>query len=221
MLRAIDHGWHPTGKAAQEAVHAQALRVVDRLMEFDFEAGMRPPRAGGPDDPWRQSKGPLPKMKFMKKTPKRFEPGLEKPKEKKTHPRFQWRPEEPTSEALDILLAEVDEIGSVPIPASAKRYARISGMRGLRTKQQNYINMCRDLGNRGKSTKGFPNHPGSDYDKQEGMDSAPVSQPLERGKVEKTKMGGGRYGKGVDPKGKTSGKFQFPGQWSVAHAIKS
>ena len=120
-------------------------------------------------------------------------------------------------------LLEVDEIGSVPIPASGKSYARIQGMRGLRSKQQTYINMCRDLGDRGKTTKGFKNYDGSAFTghKHEHMDSAPVSTSLERHHTEKTTMRGGRYGKGVDDKGKTAGKFQMPGQWAVSHAIKS
>ena len=150
LLQAVDHGWHPTGKAAKEAVEQEARALVSALLE-------------------------------------------------------------------------VDEIGSVPIPASGKSYARIHGMRGLRGKQQNYINMCRDLGDRGKTTKGFKNYDGSAFTghKQEHMDDAPVSRPLERHHTEKTTMRGGRYGNGVDDKGKTAGKFQMPGQWAVSHAIKS
>lgn len=152
LLRAIDHGWHPTGKPARESVHAEAQALVDAL------------------------------------------------------------------------LGEVDEIGSLPLPASSKAYARIHGMRGLRMKQNLRTRVCRDLGNAGKPIKGFKNYDGSAYTghkKYEGMDSAPVSHGLERGKVEKTKMGGGHYGKGVNPAGKTSGKFKFPGQWSVPHAMKT
>jgi len=44
---------------------------------------------------------------------------------------------------------------------------------------------------------------------------------LERGRVEPTKLSGGKYGKNVDPKGKTAGKFKFPGNFKVGHAIKS
>ncbi len=44
---------------------------------------------------------------------------------------------------------------------------------------------------------------------------------LERGRVEPTKLSGGKYGKNVDPKGKTGGKFKFPGNYEVGHAIKS
>jgi hypothetical protein len=44
---------------------------------------------------------------------------------------------------------------------------------------------------------------------------------LERGFVEPTKLSGGKYGKGVDPKGKTGGKFKFPRNFKVGHAIKS
>ena len=139
LLRAIDHGWKPTGEPAKESVHVEAERVVDRLLE-------------------------------------------------------------------------VDEIGSVPIPASGKAYSRIHGMRGLRNKQKLFINMSRDLGNRGKSTQGFPNREGSAF-------TGP-KEGLERHHTEKTVMGGGKYGKGVDPKGKTSGKFKMPTNWSVGHAMK-
>ncbi len=240
LLRAIDHGWKPTGKPARdkrhEDIHAAALKVVDGLLN------------------------------------------------------------------------EVDEIGSVPIPASGKAYARIHGMRGLRNKQQLYIKMARDLGNRGKPTHGFKDYDGSAYtgpkheafepdhaqiawaanllshlrdgatwivpatrqiykvDHQartltlihgdpndeagwhrmnkalfakvgytvldspqgngeemsfaEAMDNAPVTRALERHHTEKTKMHGGKYGKGVQPKGKTAGKFKFPANFSVGHAMK-
>lgn len=47
------------------------------------------------------------------------------------------------------------------------------------------------------------------------------SKPLERHRTEPTKLSGGRYGKGVAPKGKTAGKFTFPGNFRVGHAIKS
>lgn len=71
---------------------------------------------------------------------------------------------EEAQHVVDTLLNEVDQIGAVPIPASGKAYARLrGGIPALRRKQQLYINMARDLGNRGKSTKGFPNHDGSDY----------------------------------------------------------
>ena len=145
LLNAIDHGWHPTGKPAREAVHAQA-------------------------------------------------------------------------QALASALLEVDEIGSVPIPASGKAYARIRGMRGLRNKQQLYINMARDLGDRGKSTKGFKNYDGSAFTgpKHEGE-----GEGLERHKIEPTHLHGGHYGKHVASKGKTGGKFKMPGNWQVGHAIKS
>ncbi len=45
--------------------------------------------------------------------------------------------------------------------------------------------------------------------------------PLERGNVEPTVLDGGKYGKGVTSKGKTAGKFRFPRNWHVGHAIKS
>jgi len=150
LLRAVDHGWHPTGKPARESVHEEALALVDSLLE-------------------------------------------------------------------------VDEIGSVPIPASGRAYARIHGMRGLRNKQQLYINMGRDLANRGKPTHGFRDYEGSAYTgpKHEGMANASVRRPLERHHTEKTRLHGGKYGRGVASKGKTSGKFQMPGQWAVGSAIKS
>jgi hypothetical protein len=141
LLRAIDHGWHPTGKAAREAIRIEAQTLASSLLE-------------------------------------------------------------------------VDEIGSVPIPASGKSYARIHGMRGLRDKQRLYISMARDLGDRGKSTKGFPNYDGSAF-------TGPKhSEGLERHRTEPTHLHGGRYGKQVASKGKTGGKFSMPGNWSVGHAIK-
>lgn len=201
LLRAIDHGWHPTGKPAKESVSSQAQSVVNKLLE-------------------------------------------------------------------------VDEIGSLPIPASGKAYARIKGMRGLRNKQNLYINMSRDLGNQGKSTKGFPNREGSAFTgpKHESHETSPLMmawhaltgqlqqldqslmepgeheelrqwwdrsdwmmrkfaqlevrhqqrrEGLERHHTERTKFHGGAYGKGVDSKGKTSGKFKMPDNWTVGHAIKS
>lgn len=142
LIRAIDNGWKPTGKAAKESVQASALTLAG-------------------------------------------------------------------------LLLEVDEIGSVPIPASGRANARMHGMRGLRSKQQNYIRMCRDLGNRGKTTKGFPNYDGSAF-------TGPKhTEGLERHRTETTQLHGGHYGKHVASKGKTGGKFKMPGNWSVGHAIKS
>lgn len=145
LLRAIDHGWHPTGKPARESVQQEALALVNSLLE-------------------------------------------------------------------------VDEIGSVPIPASGKAYARIHGMRGLRNKQRLYINMARDLGNRGKSTYGFKDYDGSAYT---GPKHESAERGLERHHTEKTRFHGGAYGRHVNPRGKTGGKFRMPGQWSVGHAIKS
>lgn len=142
-----------------------------------------------------------------------------------------WKPEEDEirEQAAKVVngLLEVDEIGSVPIPASGKAYARLHGMRGLQRKQQLFIDTARDLGNRGKPTEGFKNRDGAEYTghkdghKDEGMDNAPVASALERSHVEKTVMGGGKYGKHVDPKHKTSGKFKFPSNYKVGHAIKS
>jgi hypothetical protein len=43
----------------------------------------------------------------------------------------------------------------------------------------------------------------------------------ERGNVEPTKLHGGRYGKHVQSKGKTAGKFRFPRNYRIGHAIKS
>jgi len=149
LLRGIDHGWHPTGKPAREAVEVQARKLATALLE-------------------------------------------------------------------------VDKIGSVPIPASGKAYSRISGMRGLRHKQQLYREMARDLGDAGKPLAGFKDYEGSAFTgrKQEGMDDAPVTKPLERHKTITPKFSGGKYGKGVNPKGKSAGKFQFPGNFAVAHAMK-
>ena len=116
-----------------------------------------------------------------------------------------WRPEESVyakAQAVVDALLEVDQVGSVPIPASGRAYSRLKGMGGLRNKQQLYINMCRDLGNRGKSTKGFPNHDGSEYTARK--------EALERHRVEKTLMKGG----------KTRGKFKMPRNWEVGHAMK-
>ena len=129
-------------------------------------------------------------------------------------------------EALEIVnaLLERDDINSVPIPASGRAYARLhGGIPALRRKQQLYINMARDLGNRGKPTHGFKDYEGSAYTgpKHEGMDNAPVTRPLERSKVEKTKLHGGHYGKHVASHGKTSGKFKFPSNYAVGHAMKS
>ena len=145
LLNAVDHGWHPTGQAAKESVHAEALALVSSLLE-------------------------------------------------------------------------VDEVSNLPIPASGKAYARIRGMHGLRSKQQTYINMCRDLGDRGKSTKGFKNYDGAEFTgpKHEGD-----GEGLERHHTEPTHIGGGHYGKHVASHGKTSGKFKMPGNWKVGHAIKA
>ena len=163
LLRAVDHGWKPTGEPAKESVHDTALRIVNKLLE-----------------------------------------------------------------------APRDDVGRVPIPASGKEYARIHGMGGLQKKQQLYINMARDLGNRGKPTYGFKDYEGSAYTGpkhetldelvppvEEGSGNAPVNQPLERHRTEKTTLHGGKYGKHVDPKGKTGGKFTFPKNYKVGHAIKS
>lgn len=149
LLRAVDHGWKPTGKAAREAVHVQASQLASALLE-------------------------------------------------------------------------VDQIGSVPIPASGKAYSRVSGMRGLRNKQRLYKEMARDLGDKGKPLAGFKNYDGSAFTgrKQEGMDNAPVTKPLERHKTITPKFHGGKYGKGVNPKGKTAGQFQFPGNYDIGHAMK-
>jgi hypothetical protein len=127
---------------------------------------------------------------------------------------------------------EVDEIGSVPIPATGKEYARLSGgIPALKRKQDLRTRMCRDLGNRGKSVYGFPNREGSAYTAakrkaleareilDEVMDNAPVTRPLERSRVEKTRLHGGRYGRHVNPQGKTAGKFEFPKNYEIGHAM--
>ena len=54
----------------------------------------------------------------------------------------------------------------------------------------------------------------------EGPDESVDTEKLERGKVEPTHMSGGKYGKNVDPKGKTGGKFKFPTNYQVGHAMK-
>lgn len=53
----------------------------------------------------------------------------------------------------------------------------------------------------------------------EGEDTNP-DKPLERGRVERTLLHGGRYGRGVNPAGKTAGKFRFPKNFRVGHAMK-
>ena len=48
-------------------------------------------------------------------------------------------------------------------------------------------------------------------------DDAPVDKPLERSRVEPTKFGA----KGLtSPSGKTAGKFKFPKNYKVGHAMK-
>lgn len=112
-----------------------------------------------------------------------------------------WTPtygQESAAQRVVNRLLEVDEIGSVPIPASGRAYARIRGMRGLRDKQRLYLHMGRDLANPGKPVQGFKNR---DASRREG---------LERGRVERTRF----------KQGKTAGKFKFPGNYRVGHAIK-
>lgn len=53
------------------------------------------------------------------------------------------------------------------------------------------------------------------------LGEAEVDEPLERGHVEPTRLSGGRYGRHVQSKGKTAGKFKFPANFNVGHAIKS
>lgn len=202
LLRAIDHGWHPAEKKSQESVRAEAEALAANLLEYDLSPDH--PRPGSREDPWRQTTGPLPKLKFSKKRPV-FKPEL-KPK----FDRFKWKPGEPASEAL---LREVDEIASVPIPAAAKSYARIRGVRGLRNKQKLYMQVCNTMGNTGKSAKGFPNREGSEYTARK--------EGLERHRTERTKFNGGSYGKNVPSEGKTGGKFKMPSNWKVGHAIKA
>lgn len=89
-------------------------------------------------------------------------------------------------------------------------------MRGLRTKQQTYINLCRDLANPGQTTHGFSNRDGTKIG-----EAAEIDRPLERSHVERTTLSGGRYGPGVAKRGKTAGKFKFPANYRVGHAIKA
>lgn len=128
LLRAIDHGWHPS--KAEEHINRQAREVAQQLLE-------------------------------------------------------------------------VDDLASLPIPATGKAYARLRGMRGLRQKQELYRRMTRDLANPGQSLKGFPSRDATE-------ESAPVTDRLERGRVEPVTL----------VKGKTRGKFRFPGNFKVRHAMK-
>lgn len=154
LLRAIDHGWKPTGKKARESTEAAAI--------------------------------------------------------------------------VSALLDGRDDIGTLDIPKSGKAYARLhGGIPALKKKEQLYINMGRDLANRGKPTRGFKDYDGSAYsarkaesvadpDEKEDED---VTRPLERGHVEPTHMKG-RWPNGIAPSGKTSGKFKFPSNFKVGHAMK-
>jgi hypothetical protein len=93
-----------------------AKEIVSKLLEYGFSGGADgPERPGGPEDPWRQSTGPLPPMEFAERTPVAEYPGeLEqepppmdapmqvpvkpgavprpRPPAPRTHPRFTWRP---------------------------------------------------------------------------------------------------------------------------------
>ena len=54
------------------------------------------------------------------------------------------------------------------------------------------------------------------------LDGEPrTEKALERHRTERTVLRGGRYGSGVKSKGKTAGKFAFPRNFRVGHAIKS
>lgn len=52
-----------------------------------------------------------------------------------------------------------DDISSLPLPAAAKRYARGRGMKFLRAKPQNYINMVAAVTGQQKRKRGFRNEP--------------------------------------------------------------
>lgn len=52
------------------------------------------------------------------------------------------------------------------------------------------------------------------------LGGSPVDKPLERSHTVKPKFGGGHYGQGVNPQGKSSGKFKFPPNFKVGHAMK-
>lgn len=71
------------------------------------------------------------------------------------------------AEALARALLERDDIGSLPIPASAKRYARMkSGIlfkSGGQAKPQLYIDQTADTTNQADKKQGFKNYDGSAY----------------------------------------------------------
>jgi len=71
------------------------------------------------------------------------------------------------AEALVAALLEVDEIGSVPIPASAKRYARMTSKILFKNhgqaKEKLYINQTADTTNQQGKKQGFRNYDGSAY----------------------------------------------------------
>ena len=123
---------------------------------------------------------------------------------------------ETATRVVDQLIEGRDDIGSLPIPASGKKYARMRGLRATEqgVKPAEYMRMCRDLGNAGKPIKGF-----KDYD--EGGRSGPSEsqcnpdEPLETGHVEPVNMRG-KWPKGIASAGKTSGKFRFPRNWQDA-----
>lgn len=126
-----------------------------------------------------------------------------------------WKPEESVraeaEKIVALLLDGRDDVNKLPIPASGKAYARLSGgIPALKRKQGLYVRMARDLADPGESTHGFKN-----------KDAGEKSEGWERSHTEKTVMGGGHYGKDVASHGKTSGKFKFPKNWKVGHAIKS
>jgi hypothetical protein len=50
-----------------------------------------------------------------------------------------------------------DDIGSLPLPTAAKRYSRGRGMRFLRAKPQNYIDMLAAVTGQEKRKRGFGN----------------------------------------------------------------
>lgn len=50
-----------------------------------------------------------------------------------------------------------DDLSSLPLPAAAKRYSRGRGMRFLRAKPQNYINMVAAVTGQQKRKRGFRN----------------------------------------------------------------
>jgi hypothetical protein len=121
-----------------------------------------------------------------------------------------------------------DDINDLPIPPSGKAYARLSGgIPALKRKQGQYIRLMRDLADPGVPIVGFTNRDQGQKSRKEALelvrillDDQDVRKPLERSHVERTQFGGGKWPSGISPGGKTTGKFKFPRNFKVGHAIK-